>query len=165
MAPRGAIFLFVEGEVPETRKTTTMPSRVYFFDAITGEEIICKHTGAQPRGFDAMGASARSGVAYTDTVWSVEVKSHGKVVTLTAADFGGRLVVVKDWCSGTVLDMRMLIAESDGFVTLDKVPQSQRTGPSIRDSYGKRHRDHARGTILDNRKALAWIAASRKRAA
>ncbi len=27
MAPRGAIFLFVEGEVPETRKTPTMSTR------------------------------------------------------------------------------------------------------------------------------------------
>lgn len=111
MVPRGAIFLFVEGEVPETRKTTTMPSRVYFFDALTGEEIICKHTGAQPRAFDAMAASPRTGVAFEDTVWSVEIMSRGKVVTLTAADFDGRLVVVKDWSCGKTMDLRMLVSK------------------------------------------------------
>ena len=161
MAPRGAIFLFVEGEVPETRKTPTMPSRVYFFDALTGEEIICKHTGAQPRAFDAMAASPRTGVAFEDTVWSVEIMSRGKVVTLTAADFDGRLVVVKDWSCGKTMDLRMLVSKEDGFVFLSEVPASMRAGRVERDRFVKTYRDLARGTILGNRRALEWIATGR----
>ena len=133
-----------------------MASRVYFFDAITGEEIVCKHTGASPRAFDSMAASPRSNVAFEDTMWSVEIMSRGKVVTLTAADFGGRLVVVKDWSCGRVVDYRMLVSKDDGFVFLSELPAS---------AMSVKHRDGSRswqrGTILNNRKALEWIAARR----
>ena len=52
----------------------------------------------------------------------------------------------------------LLIADGDGFVTLDKVDGR---GAMSRDSYGRPFRDHVRGEILSNRAALEWIAARR----
>lgn len=118
-----------------------MASRLYFFDALTGEELTTfAHHGAEPRMGHGSGVSARSGVRYTDTSWGVTVMSRGKRVEITAADFPGRLVVVKDWCGGTVISRELLITEGDGFVRSDDV---------------------ARAEILGDRKALEWIAARR----
>ena len=83
------------------------------------------------------------------------------LVTLTAADFDGRLVVVKDWSCGKTMDLRMLVSKEDGFVFLSEVPASMRAGRVERDSFGKTYRDLARGTILGNRRALEWIATGR----
>ena len=117
-----------------------MPSRLYFFDALTGEELTSyKHHGAEPRMGHGSGVSAR-GIRYTDTCWGVTVMSRGKRVEITAADFPGRLVVVKDWCGGVVISRDLLIQEGDGFSRTD---------------------DTARAEILGNRKALEWILAKR----
>ena len=118
-----------------------MASRLYFFDALTGEELVTfAHHGAEPRMGHGSGVSARSGIRYTDTCWGVTVMSRGKRVEITAANFPGRLVVVKDWCGGKVIARDLLIAEGDGFVKSD---------------------DTGRAEILGDRKALEWIAARR----
>jgi hypothetical protein len=45
-----------------------MASRLYFFDALTDEELVTfPHHGAEPRMGHGSGVSARSGIRYTDT--------------------------------------------------------------------------------------------------
>lgn len=144
-----------------------MPSRIYFYDAVTGDELRDHPLqGVMFTGTDANGASPKTGVQYTDTAWSVVGQKGRTPVTITAADFPGHLVVAKIWGSGDgsdarYVERRLLITERDGFVPLNKAPAK---GRWERDSYGQRFRDHERGEILGDRRALEWIAAHRPRA-
>ena len=118
-----------------------MASRVYFYDALTREEIVCEHSGSEPRRSHSGATSLRTGIKFEDTYFRVEVKSRGRNVVITADDFGGRLVVVCDWSPGGYRNYRLLVSERDGF----------------RYCCG----GEVDGTILNNRKALEWIAARR----
>lgn len=118
-----------------------MPSRVYFYDALTREEIVCEHSGSEPRRAWGGAASVRTGVSFEDTYFDIEVKSHGRNVKITADTFGDRLVVACDWSSGGYRKYSLLVRQSDGFRPC---------------GYSDNH-----GTILNNRTALAWIAARR----
>jgi hypothetical protein len=143
-----------------------MPSRCYFIDALTNEEIDCEWNGWFPAAEDAAGASPRTGVQYTDTMWSIRVTRgprSSESRSVTAADFPGRLVKVKIWCSGggrPVAEFRVLITEAMGFVGLDK---AQARGEMSRDSYGRPFRQHVRAEILTNRAALKHMAANAPR--
>ena len=144
-----------------------MPSRCYFIDAITNEEIPCEWNGWFPCAEDAAGASPKTGVQYPDTMWSVQASRTPRTFEthkITAADFPGRLVKVKLWCSGITApgaEYRVLITEEMGFVRLDK---ARARGEMSRDCYGRPYRMHERAEILRNRKALAWMAARAPRA-
>lgn len=60
-----------------------MASRLYFFDALTGEELVTfAHHGAEPRMGHGSGVSARSGIRYTDGLYDAE----------KVAFFGARMV-------------------------------------------------------------------------
>ncbi len=140
-----------------------MAGRTYFVDALTGEELSHPLNGRADTGCGANGASPVTAVQYEDTAWQVYLQVGRKTVTVTAADFPGRLVVAKMWGPGNgkgarAIERRLLIADGDGFVTLDKVDGR---GAMSRDSYGRPFRDHVRGEILSNRAALEWIAARR----
>ena len=137
-----------------------MPSRCYFIDALTNEEIPCEWNGWFPAGEDASAASPASGIQYTDTMWCITVKpapyARGER-KITAADFPGRLVVVKLWHSGVTrpgADYRMLVTREMGFALLSEV---QGRGPA-RTADGVTWREHVRGEIRRDRRALEWIA-------
>lgn len=141
-----------------------MASRIYFIDALTGTEIDTNLNGREYSGTGACGASPRTGIAYDDATWSVEVvMGRGEYRTVTAADFPGRLVIAKMWHPGRgegerVIQNRLLIAREDGFATLNEVaPRGQMSRGSCGDAYRK----HERGEILRDRNALAWIARRR----
>jgi hypothetical protein len=118
-----------------------MPSRVYFYDAMTREEIVCEHSGSEPRRSHGGAASPRTNVSFDDTYLMVEVKSRGRNVVITADTFGDRLVVVCDWSTGGYRKYSLLVSERDGFRYCQK--------------------GDVDGTIMHNRKALEWIAARR----
>ncbi len=138
-----------------------MPSRCYFIDALTNEEIPCEWNGWFPASEDSCAASPASGVQYADTMWSMTVKpapyARGER-KITAADFPGRMVVVKLWHSGITrpgADYRMLVTREMGFVELNEATPG---GEMVRTSTGKMVRTHVRGEILRDRRALEWIA-------
>lgn len=137
-----------------------MASRVYFIDALTNEEIACEWNGWFPAATDSNGASPATGVQYTDTTWSVTVKPSaykGTARTITAADFPGRVVKMKDWRSGITAsgaDYRLLISREMGFVAINEVAARG----EMRRADGVSYRDHQRAEILGDRHALRWIA-------
>ena len=143
-----------------------MPSRCYFIDALTNEEIACEWQGWFPAAEDAAGASPRTGVQYTDTMWSIRVTRgprSSEARTVTAADFPGRVVKVKLWYSGAGrpgAEYRVLITDAMGFVRLDK---AEAHGEMSRDSFGRPFRQHVRGEILRSRAALKHMAANAPR--
>lgn len=146
-----------------------MPSRCYFIDAITNEEIACEWQGWFPAAEDSTGCSPRTGVQYTDTMWSITV-SRGpysrETRKVTAEDFPGRVVKVKTWWSGVGRpgsEFRVLITEAMGFATLNAVPAR---GPVSRHvgTDGKRYREHVRSEILGNRAALKHMLANAPKA-
>jgi len=137
-----------------------MPSRCYFIDALTNEEIPCEWNGWFPAGEDASAASPASGIQYTDTMWCITVKpapyARGER-KITAADFPGRVVKVKLWHSGITrpgADYRVLVTREMGFAELNEVPARGQ----VRTRDGITWREHIRGEILRDRRALEWIA-------
>lgn len=140
-----------------------MPSRCYFIDAITNEEIPCEWNGWFPAATDANAVSPASRTQYTDTTWSVTIKPGpytGKARTIAAADFPGRVVKVKEWVGGgtgkpgTVYGFRLLVSREMGFAQIDEV---EGRGEMVRTTTGKMVRVHVRAEILNNLAALRWI--------
>lgn len=121
-----------------------MPSRLYFYDSLTGEEIRCALSGSEMRREMGAAVSARSGAVFADALFAMEVKSPaGKVTMVTADTFGDRLVTVCEWRGPGRRVKTLLVRESDGFR-----------------KYGAGD-DYANAYLLPNRTALAWIAARR----
>jgi len=119
-----------------------MAAKIYFRDALTGEELGHPCQGWFPGATDSNAFGAR-GDQYTDTTWGVTVTrapygARATQRTITAEDFPGRLVIARDWSPGGRVEERLLVSEVMGF---------RRTG-----TFGGGAR------ILRDHKALAWIA-------
>lgn len=76
--------------------------RVYFYDIHTREELDapgCKFRGPDFHGCSeaAIVEKSEGAVRYSDTRFSVEIKVGRKVRSVTAEDFPGRVVAVKQW--------------------------------------------------------------------
>lgn len=152
---------WVRAMEPDRKRSPNVPSKIYFIDALTNEEIPCEWNGWFPAAMDASVASPASRTQFTDTTWGVTVKPGpytGKARTITAADFPGRVVKIKEWVSGITrpgASFRLLASREMGFVALNEV---EGRGESVRTSDGRMVRLHVRGEILRDRRALEWIA-------
>jgi len=102
--------------------------RLYFYDIHTREELCVP--GTNYKGADHAGSSEAgiaNGKRYMDTVFSVEIiVGRNKTRTLTAEDFPGRIVAVKEWMMPAadrynpepkpMIEWRVLIHRKQGFV-------------------------------------------------
>ena len=70
MAPRGAIFLFVEGEVPETRKTMTMTTTT---TRRSLHSFLCEAVGLEHLDTPRYTAATDAGVSTLDAVNAIEI--------------------------------------------------------------------------------------------
>jgi len=70
MAPRGAIFLFVEGEVPETRKTPTMTTTT---TRRSLHSFLCEAVGLEHLDTTRYTAATDAGVSTLDAVNAIEI--------------------------------------------------------------------------------------------
>ncbi len=137
-----------------------MPALVYFEDALTRREVDTPWNGRPFGVVYGAGVSPKTAVAYDDTAYHVEVKDGRRYRTITADDFPGQLVVAKLWTPGAssglrAIEKRLLVTRDDGFVTFAEVEgRGRRLGDGTR--------DHERGEILKNRKALEYLAARRR---